>query len=408
MKSQQNSSGNVNNQRTTAYHFITLMGIVSLFGDMTYEGARSITGPYLAVLGASAGIVGFVAGVGEFIGYALRLFTGHFADRARAYWLFTFAGYGLVLSIPLMALAGYWQLAALLIILERMGKAVRTPARDAILSHATKQVGRGWGFALHEALDQVGGIVGPLIFYAIFLLKGSYSEGFTILWIPSLLMLGFLVIARIKVPASEKLEIPEGKGPYGKQEKRKLPRIFWLYTTFTFLSVAGFSHFQIISYHFKTQAIVPDTYIPVFYAIAMGVDGLVALITGKLYDRVGLRSLIIIPVMTLPIPFLAFSHSYNLAFGGIVLWGAVMGIHETIMRAAIADLTPIERRGGAYGIFNALYGAAWFIGSTTMGFLYDRSISQLIIFVVLAEVIALSSFFLLRIGKFSLNETAGR
>ena len=247
----------MNNQRTTAYQFITLMGIVSLFGDMTYEGARSITGPYLAVLGASAGIVGFVAGVGEFIGYALRLVTGHFADRVRAYWLFTFAGYGLVLSIPLLALAGYWQLAALLIILERMGKAVRTPARDAILSHATKQVGRGWGFALHEALDQVGGIVGPLIFYVIFLLKGSYSEGFTILWIPSLLMLGFLVIARRKVPASEKLEIPEGTNLSGKEVKRGLPRIFWLYTTFAFLSVAGFSHFQIISYHFKTQGDSP-------------------------------------------------------------------------------------------------------------------------------------------------------
>ena len=379
------------------------MGIVSLFGDMTYEGARSITGPYLAVLGASAGIVGFVAGVGEFTGYALRLVTGHFADRVRAYWLFTFAGYGLVLSIPLLAFAGYWQVAALLIILERMGKAVRTPARDAILSHATKQVGRGWGFALHEALDQVGGIIGPLIFYAIFVLRGSYSEGFTILWIPSLLMIAFLVAARRKVPASEKLEIPGGTGASGKGQK-KLPKIFWLYTTFAFLSVAGFSHFQIISYHFKTRAIVPDAYIPVFYAVAMGVDGLVALVTGKLYDRIGLRSLMIIPVMTMPIPFLAFSYSYNLAFGSIVLWGAVMGIHETIMRAAIADLAPIERRGSAYGIFNALYGAAWFLGSTAMGFLYDRSISQLTLFVVLVEAIALSAFFLLKIGKFRLDE----
>jgi MFS family permease len=408
MKSQRTSSGNSINQRTTAYHFITLMGIVSLFGDLTYEGARSITGPYLAVLGASAGIVGFVTGVGEFIGYALRLITGHFADRVRAYWFFTFAGYGLVLSIPLLALAGYWQLAALLIILERMGKAVRTPARDAILSHATKQVGRGWGFALHEALDQIGAIVGPLIFYAIFLFKGSYSEGFSILWVPSLLMLGFLVMARIKVPASEKLELPEGTNPSGKEAKRGLPKVFWLYTTFAFLSVAGFSHFQIISYHFKTKAVVPDTYIPVFYAIAMGVDGLVALITGKLYDRTGLKSLVMIPLATLPIPFLAFSHSYSLALVSMMLWGAVMGIHETIMRAAIADLTPIERRGGAYGIFNALYGAAWFIGSTAMGFLYDRSISQLIIFVVVVEVIALSAFFLLRIGKFSLDGAAGR
>jgi len=408
MKSELNSSTNTSSQRTIAYQFITLMGIVSLFGDMTYEGARSITGPYMAVLGASAGIVGFVTGVGEFIGYALRLVTGHFADRVRAYWFFTFVGYGLVLSIPLLGLAGYWQLAALFIILERMGKAVRTPARDAILSHATKQVGRGWGFALHEALDQIGGIVGPLIFYVIFLLKGSYSDGFTMLWIPSLLMLGFLVIARIKVPASEKLEIPEGAKLSGKEAKKGLPKIFWLYTTFAFLSVAGFSHFQIISYHFKTKAIIADTYIPVFYAIAMGIDGLMALITGKLYDRIGLNSLVIIPLATIPIPFLAFSHSYSFALSSMMLWGAVMGIHETIMRAAIADLTPIERRGGAYGIFNALYGAAWFIGSTAMGFLYDRSISQLIIFVVAVEIIALSSFFLLRIGKFSLGEAAGR
>jgi len=221
-------------------------------------------------------------------------------------------------------------------------------------------------------------------------------------------MVGFLIIARIKVPSSEKLEISEGMSLSGKQEKRGLPKIFWLYTAFAFLSVMGFSHFQIISYHFKTRAIVPDTYIPVFYAIAMGVDGVVALITGKLYDRVGLRSLIMIPVLTLPIPFFAFSLSHNLAFVSIVLWGAVMGIHETIMRAAIADLTPIERRGSAYGIFNALYGAAWFLGSTAMGFLYDRSISQLILFVVLVEATALSAFFLLKIGKFSLKETAGR
>ena len=370
------------------------MGIVSLFGDITYEGARSITGPYLAVLGAGAGVVGLVSGAGEFVGYALRLISGRFADRTGAYWPLTFAGYGLILSIPLLGLAGYWRLAVLLIILERLGKAVRTPARDAILSHATKQVGRGWGFAVHEALDQVGAFIGPLIFYAVFAFKGDFRQGFTILWVPAILTLVFLIVARIKVPSSEKLEIA---GPVSARKgDKRLPKIFWLYTVFTFLAVSGFAHFEMISYHFKVQSIVSDAHIPIFYAVAMGVDAVAALIVGKLYDRIGLNALMLAPLLTLPIPFLGFSFSHDLAVAGVVLWGAVMGIHETIMRASIADLTVIEQRGFAYGIFNAVYGASWFLGSATMGFLYDLSIGYLIAFVCLMEVLSLPVLFLIK------------
>ncbi len=384
----------MDNRKNIAYRFILLMGIVSLFGDVTYEGARSITGPYLSVLGASAGIVGLITGVGEFIGYALRLVSGRFADRVKAYWTLTFIGYALILSIPLLGLAGYWQLAAFLIIIERMGKAIRTPARDAILSHATKQVGRGWGFALHEALDQVGAFIGPLIFYAVFVLEGGFREGFTILWIPALATLIFLTIARIKVPSSEKLESPSGVP--SQKGRGKLPRIFWLYAVFTFFSVAGFAHFQIISYHFKIQSVIPDVHIPILYAIAMGVDAVVALIIGKVYDRIGLTSLVFVPILTLPIPFLGFSLSHDLAVMSVVLWGSVMGIHETIMRAAIADLTPMEHRGFAYGIFNAVYGASWFLGSTVMGFLYDISVGYLLIFVALMESISIPIFLIMK------------
>lgn len=393
MKNQEKSLNPTNSGKGVAYRFIVLMGIVSLFGDITYEGARSITGPYLAMLGASAGVVGLVSGAGEFVGYALRLISGRFADRVRAYWSFTFVGYGLILAIPLLGLAGYWHLAVLLILLERLGKAVRTPARDAILSHATKQVGRGWGFALHEALDQVGAFVGPLIFYAVFVLKGSYRQGFTILWIPALLTLVFLSVARMKVPSSEELEIPGGSPP--QKGTGRLPKIFWLYSAFIFFTVSGFANFQIISYHFKVQAVVSDAHIPIFYAIAMAVDAVVALIIGKVYDKIGLNSMVIVPLLTFPIPFLAFSLSHDLAVAGVVLWGSVMGIHETIMRAAIADLTPIENRGFAYGIFNAVYGASWLLGSAVMGFLYDISFGYLFIFVVLMELFSLPAFFLM-------------
>jgi MFS family permease len=375
-------------------YFIILLGIVSLFGDVTYEGARSVTGPYLATLGASAGVVGLVAGIGEFVGYALRLASGYLADRAKAYWLLTFIGYGLLLSIPLLAFAGYWQLAAVLIILERMGKAIRSPARDTMLSYATKEVGRGWGFAVHEALDQIGAIIGPIVFSFVLLSHGGYSEGFTLLWIPALLTLVVLAIARKKVPSPQKLEAP---GETSRQNiQGKLPRIFWLYTVFTLLSVAGFANFQLISYHLKVQAIVPDAQIPLIYAIAMGVDALAALLVGKTYDRIGLISLLAVPLLTLPIPFLAFSHSYSLVLISIILWGAVMGIQETIMRAAIADLTPVERRGFAYGVFNTAYGAGWFLGGALMGLLYELSINYLILFAVVMELISIPLFFLVK------------
>ena len=375
-------------------HFIILLGIVSLFGDVTYEGARSVIGPYLATLGASASIVGLISGIGEFAGYALRLASGYLADRTKAYWLLTFIGYGLLLSIPLLAFAGYWQLAAVLIILERMGKAIRSPARDTMLSYATKKVGRGWGFAVHEALDQVGAVIGPLVFFFIFFLGGGYREGFTLLWIPALLTLAVLALARKKVPSPQKLEAPE---EISRQDiKGKLPRVFWLYTIFTLFSVAGFANFQLISYHLKAQAIVPDAHIPLIYAIAMGVDALAALLVGKTYDKIGLVSLLAVPLLTLPIPFLAFSYSYNLVIISIVLWGVVMGIQETIMRAAIADLTPVEQRGFAYGIFNTAYGASWFLGAALMGLLYELSINYLILFAVVMELISIPLVFLVR------------
>jgi MFS family permease len=369
------------------------MGVVSLFGDITYEGARSITGPYLGMLGATAGMVGLIAGIGEFSGYALRLLSGYCADRTRAYWPLTILGYGLILVIPLLALTGSWQVAAVLVICERIGKAIRSPARDAILSHATKQVGRGWGFGIHEAMDQIGAIVGPLIFTAVIIFNGSYRTGFTILWVPAILTLAMLMAARIKVPAPERLELSATGHVAADQRDSRLPKVFWLYSAFIFLSVGGFAHFQLISYHMKARAVISDAQIPLFYAVAMGVDGIVALIVGKTFDRVGLKTLLCIPFLTIPIPFFAFSLSYGSVLFSILLWGAVMGIHETIMRAAIADLIPIERRGSAYGIFNTVYGIAFLVGSTLMGFLYDRAPGYIAFYVVLLEAISVPLLF---------------
>ena len=387
------SSSNI--EKRIAFHFIILLGVVSLFGDITYEGARSVTGPFLLTLGANAAIVGLVAGVGESIGYALRLVSGLIADRTKAYWVLVFIGYGLILSIPLLALANIWQVAAIFIILERTGKAIRTPARDTILSHATKKVGRGWGFGIHEALDQVGAFAGPLVFSAVFFLGAGFKEGFTILWIPAILTLFILALAKKKVPSPEKLEVPSGKLKEGSL-KTGLPGVFWWYSLFIFLAVAGFASFPLISFHFKNYSIFPISLIPLLYAVAMGVDALMALAIGKIYDKRGLASLAIIPILTVCIPPLVFSKNFSLALIAIFLWGAVMGAHETIMRAALADLIPLERRGFAYGIFNTLYGVSWLFGGVVMGLLYEVSLGWLILFGATMEIACLPAFFLLR------------
>jgi hypothetical protein len=394
--------------RRSAIHLILLFGLISLFGDIIYEGARSVNGPYLKTLGASAAVVGFVAGIGEFIGYAIRLLSGYFADKTKGYWVFTFLGYGLLISVPLLALTGSWQVVALFIVFERLGKAIRAPAKDTIVSQASKQVGTGWGFGLQEAMDQIGATVGPLIFTVLFVSIGSgdrsiadYQRGYHLLWLPYALVMICVVLAYIRVPDPEVLEIPTVKA----KEPDKLTKVFWLYTLFSFIATMGFVNFVLIAYHLKAKHILSDAQIPLFYAAAMALDGAVALIIGRLYDRFkeksknersGLLTLISIPIISIFVPILGFSYHPALAVAGILLWGVVMGIHETIMKSAIADLTPLKKRGTGYGIFNTSYGLAVFAGSAMMGLLYDISIPTLVWITVVLQIVAVPVFFAMK------------
>lgn len=378
--------------KASALKFVVLIGIVSLFADMTYEGARSITGPYLAVLGASATVVGIVAGFGELVGYGLRLVSGYISDRTGRYWTVTLFGYVLnMLAVPLLALAGRWEVAAFLIIVERMGKAIRNPPRDAMLSHATKEMGHGWGFGLHEALDQTGAVLGPLIVTAVLYFKGSYQTGFAVLLVPALLALSVLVAARLLYPHPRDLEAlaPE-------VETKGFSRKFWLYLAAAALIAAGYADFPLISYHFEKVSVVPGNWIPIFYAVAMGVDGLAALIFGRLFDRLGLSILIFVSLISAFFAPLVFLGSFNFALVGMGLWGVGMGAQESIMRAAIAGMAPVNRRGTAYGIFNTGYGVFWFLGSALMGVLYDLSLPSLITFSVVVQLASVPLFLLVK------------
>jgi len=390
-----------------ALRLILLFGLVSLFGDIIYEGARSVNGPYLKVLGANALAVGFIAGLGEFLGYGVRLLSGYFSDKTKSYWFFTIAGYALLISVPLLALTGFWKIAALLIVMERIGKALRSPAKDTILSQATQQVGTGFGFGLNEAMDQIGAIIGPLLFTVAFMgatqaEKGlrDYQAGYHLLWLPFFFLMACVLFAYWKTPNPETLETS-----VKKNASEKLPKIFWLYTAFSFFATMGFVSFVLMAYHFKSRHVLSDAQIPLFYAIAMGVDGAAALVIGKLYDWMkekqkhewaGIGTLLMIPVLSAVIPFLCFSLTPWIVIVSIILWGIVMAGHETIMKSAIADITPLKKRGTGYGILNVAYGLAMLVGGVVMGFLYEHSLPTLMIGVATLELLSLPFFFAMK------------
>jgi MFS family permease len=378
--------------KATALKFVVLLGVVSLFADMTYEGARSITGPYLALLGASGTVVGVVAGFGELIGYALRLVSGYISDRTGRYWAVTLFGYFVnLLAVPLLALAGRWEIAALLMIMERMGKAIRNPSRDAMLSHATQSIGRGWGFGLHEAMDQIGAILGPLIVAGVLYLNGGYRISFVVLLVPALLALAVLLVARALYPRPRDLEVASVELKTGG-----FSRIFWLYLAAVSLVAAGYVDFPLISFHFEKLSVVSKVWIPLFYAVAMGVDALSALFFGRLFDRIGLSILIVVSFLSSLFAPLVFLGGFNLALAGMALWGVGMGAQESIMRAAIADMVPMNKRSTAYGIFNAGFGLFWFLGSALMGILYDVSVPSLIVFSVIMQLASIPFFIVIR------------
>jgi MFS family permease len=382
--------------RRSAVKFIVLLGLVSMFSDMTYESARSINGPYLALLGASATMVGVIAGFGELIGYAIRLASGYLSDKTGGYWPITISGYIInLISVPLLALADQWQLAAVLIIVERMGRAIRSPARDAMLSHAAGRTGLGWGFGLHEALDQGGAILGPLALAAVLVQHtGDYRTAYTLLAYPAVAALVLLTFTCVVYPRPRDFDL--APKPI---EASGLRAMFWIYMVAVGCIAAGYADFALISYHFQKTGVLSAQWIPMSYSVAMATDAAAALILGRAYDRIGARVMIVATILAAVASPLVFFGTPAVALVGMACWGVGMGAQESVMRAVVAHLAPNEKRGTAYGIMNAVYGIAWFGGSATLGFLYDRSIAAVVIFSLVLQLAAVPLFLWLVRGK---------
>jgi MFS family permease len=365
---------------------VVLLGVVSLFSDMTYEGSRSIWGPYLGTLGATGAIVGVVAGGGELLGYVLRLFTGALADRTGRYWTITIVGYAInLLAVPALALAGNWPVAAGLVIAERGGKALRTPARDAMLSYAAKDMGgAGWAFGLHEALDSIGGVLGPLIAALVLFLHGGYRHAFAWLLLPALGALVTLAIARAKFPQPQQLD----PRPAPEIADARALRDLKVFLVATALVAAGYADFALIAFHLARDHVVGSDVVPALYAIAGLAGGATALVLGRLFDKRGLSVLLwttLVPALYAPLVFLGGEWA---ALAGMVLWGIGFGAHDSLFRAAVAQRIPRERRATVMGVFNAIYGSAWFLGSVLLGVLYDVNPLYTVIAALVLQLVA--------------------
>ena len=376
-----------------ALQFVLIIGVVQLFADMTYEGARGITGPFLGSLGASATAVGFVAGFGELIGYSLRSVSGYFADKTHKYWIFIFIGYAVnMLAVPALALAGNWPLAAALMVAERTGRAIRKPSTDAMLSHAGSQIGQGWAFGLNEFLDQTGATIGPLIMALVLYLHGGYHKAFAILLIPALLCLATVVVARIFYPRPHELE---KRVPTILKTKR-FSKAYWLYVFAGALIAAGFADFSLIAFHFQKAGTVAQSAIPVFYSAAMVTGALAALIFGKLLDKIGMPVVVLAFFLGALFAPCVFLGGFGFALAGMILWGIGMGAQDALLKAVLAGVIPRDKRSTAFGVFDTAFGVAWFAGSATMGLLYDKSIPAMIIFSVVLQLAALPVFIFAR------------
>lgn len=408
--------------RTSPFGFILSFGVVSMLMDVVYQAALSVQGPLLASLGASAAVVGLVSGLGEATSLAGRLVSGPAADRTGRYWIFAIVGYAITgLAVPAMGFAGSVAAVSALIIVERFGKSLRTPSRDAMISHASAKVGRGKGFAIHELMDQIGAFAGPLVVAGILqATHNSFGSALGVMIVPGVAAILVLLVLRRRVPDPSAYEEGEAEGeaadagaaakaeggaptqggagakaeggaPAAASARSHLPKLparFWAYTAFCGLVLAGVGTFGVMSFHMVDAGLMDAAFVPVLYAIAQAVDAVFALVTGSLYDKFGVKVLFVLPVVSALVPLFAFASSVPLVAVGVALWGMSLGVQESTMRAAVADLVPGGKRATSYGMFSVATGIGTFVGATVIGLLYPLGQPAIAVYAIALQVAA--------------------
>lgn len=372
-----------------AFRFVLMMGLVNLFADLTYEGGASINGQFLGTLGASGAAVSIIAGVGEFLGYSIRAVSGYIADKTGRTWLITFIGYSInLLSVPALALVAHWPVAAALVMSERIGRAIRKPTVESMLSYTTGKYGKGWIFGVNTALDETGATMGPLLMSLVLFLHGDYRTGYSLLLISSVLALVALIGARVAFPEPSRFE--ELEQPTATETT--FTKAYWLYMAAGACFAAGLMSYELVSFHLVKHNLIQEQLIPAFLAFATGCGVIASLVLGKAYDRFNLPVLLIavaLSAMFTPLVFFGDSRWIMLA---MPLWGIGYATQDTLLKAIVADVMPAGQRNLAFGLFYTGYGGGWLIGSLVAGLLYEHSLLSLVLFAVGMQLASLPIF----------------
>jgi MFS family permease len=371
--------------KNLALRFVVLMGVVNLFADMTYEGGRGEVGAFLGSLGATGFVVGVVAGGGELVGYAVRAISGSIADRTGRYWIEAWTGYLInMLCVPALALAGSWPAAAGLFVGERFGRGIRRPIIGGMIADAGKTVGHGWAFGLNEALDQTGATIGPLLVALVIARTGCFRPGFAILIVPAILTFIALAIAQTA---------SRGLAPRPSKDARALrdPAAFRVYAIGGALVAAGFVDFSLIAFRLARDHVVSIPAISAWFAVAMAVAAIGSYFLGTLFDRFGPLVIALSIVVTAAATPLAFMGGSTIAPAGVALWGLGTAVQDALLLALVARVIG-ERRATAFGIYDTIFGIAWFAGSALTGFLVDYSIPLLVAFSIVTQLAAIPFF----------------
>jgi MFS family permease len=370
-----------------AFTFVLMMGAVDFFGDTTYSGGASMNGPFLASLGAGAAVIGITAGLSEFLNYLTRGISGYLADKTGKYWRIAFIGYVLnLIAVPAIALAGHWTVAAGLVLLQGIGRGMRKPIVEAMLSYTTGQHGRGWVYGVHNALDAGGRTVGPLVIALVLFLNGDYRTGYAMLAIPCLLALASLTLARIKFPVPSRLE------QHASAPAKGFTPAYWLYMLAGALFAAGLMSFELIAFHLSSTRLAESYWVPLFLAFGTAFGVIASLGLGRLYDRMGLPVVLSAVLLTSLFSPLVFLGGFYLALLGMALWGIGQVTQDMLLKAIVAGVLPGNRRSLAFGLFSAGYGSGWLLGSIATGLLYEQSPLALVVFAVLVQLGSLPLF----------------
>jgi MFS family permease len=373
---------------SSAFRFVIMIGIINLFADMTYEGGAAINGPFLGLLGASAATISIIAGLGEFLGYGVRSIAGYISDKTGRYWLLTFIGYVVnLVAVPVMALAESWQIAALLIIAERVGRGFRKPTIESMLSYATGRLGKGWVYALNTALDETGAVLGPLLMAVILYFKGDYRVAYSFLWLSTILAIATLGLACATFPIPSKLEQrPARANQFGL--------IYWLYMLAGALFAAGLMSYELVSYHLAKNDIIAAHWIPLLLAFTTLCGIGANLLLGKLFDRFGLVVVLIAVILSALFSPFIFLGGFALVLIAMPLWGISYAVQDTLLKAIVVDFLPKGQRSFAFGLFYTGYGCGWLVGSIIAGLLYQYSLLALSLFALIAQLSSVPVFIL--------------